>query len=49
MIIEYEGVKPKIGLNVFIAPTATVIGDVEIKDNASIWLWITNTASMLSS
>ncbi len=37
MIIEYEGIKPKIGLNVFIAPTATVIGDVEIKDNASIW------------
>jgi gamma-carbonic anhydrase len=37
MIIEYEGKKPKLGLNVFIAPTATVIGDVEIKDNASIW------------
>ena len=37
MIIEYEGKKPKIGLNVFIAPTATVIGDVEINDRASIW------------
>ena len=37
MIIEYEGKKPKIGLNVFIAPTATVIGDVEINDCASIW------------
>ena len=37
MIIEYNGIKPKIGANVFIAPTAVVIGDVEIKDNASIW------------
>jgi len=37
MILEYKGHKPKIGKNVFIAPTATIIGDVEIKDNASIW------------
>jgi carbonic anhydrase/acetyltransferase-like protein (isoleucine patch superfamily) len=37
MILEYKGHKPKIGNNVFIAPTATVIGDVEIKDYASIW------------
>ncbi|MEA1949644.1 MAG: gamma carbonic anhydrase family protein [Thermodesulfobacteriota bacterium] len=37
MIFNYKGHKPKIGKNVFIAPTATVIGDVEIKDNASIW------------
>jgi len=37
MIIEFKGIKPKIGSNVFIAPTATVIGDVEIHDNANIW------------
>ncbi len=37
MMLEYKGQKPKIGKNVFIAPTATVIGDVEIKDGASIW------------
>ena len=37
MILEYKGHKPKIGKNVFIAPTATVIGDVEIKDYANIW------------
>ena len=37
MILEYKGHRPKIGKNVFIAPTATVIGDVEIKDYASIW------------
>jgi carbonic anhydrase/acetyltransferase-like protein (isoleucine patch superfamily) len=38
MIIAYEGIKPKISLNVFIASTVTMIGDMEIKDNASIWL-----------
>ncbi len=37
MIIEYEGKAPRIGKNVFIAPNATVIGDVTIGDNASIW------------
>ena len=37
MIIAFNGIHPKIGTNVFIAPTAAVIGDVEIKDNASIW------------
>ncbi len=37
MIIEYKGMKPKIGADVFIAPTATIIGQVEIKDGASIW------------
>jgi len=37
MILDYKGMKPKIGKNVFIAPTAVVIGEVEIMDNASIW------------
>jgi carbonic anhydrase/acetyltransferase-like protein (isoleucine patch superfamily) len=37
MILEYRGVRPRIGDNVFIAPTAVVIGDVEIRDNVSIW------------
>ncbi|MGN1099411.1 MAG: gamma carbonic anhydrase family protein [Christensenellales bacterium] len=37
MIIDFEGKSPKIGKNVFIAPTATVIGDVTIGDNVSIW------------
>ena len=36
MIMAYEGKTPKIGSNVFIAPTAVVIGDVEIADGASI-------------
>lgn len=37
MILDYKGIKPKIGKNVFIAPTAVVIGKVRIMDNASIW------------
>lgn len=37
MIIEYDGKHPRIGKDVFIAPTAVIIGDVEIGDGASVW------------
>lgn len=37
MIMAYQGKTPHIGNNVFIAPTAVVIGDVTIGDGASIW------------
>ena len=37
MIFEYKGKRPRIGQNVFIAPTATIIGDVELGDGVSIW------------
>lgn len=37
MIFEYKGKRPIIGQNVFIAPTSTIIGNVEIGDGASIW------------
>ena len=37
MIIEYNGILPRIGKHVFIAPTAVVLGDVIIGDGASIW------------
>jgi carbonic anhydrase/acetyltransferase-like protein (isoleucine patch superfamily) len=36
-IFELNGVRPRIGASVFIAPTASVIGDVEIGDGSSIW------------
>lgn len=36
LILPFKGVWPKIGNDVFIAPTATVIGDVEIADEAVI-------------
>ena len=37
MIVEYLGKRPVIGKNVYIAPTAAVIGDVTVEDGASIW------------
>ena len=37
MIIEFEGIKPKIHKSVFIADGVQIIGDVEIAENASIW------------
>ena len=37
MIITYNEITPTIGDNVFIAPTAVIIGDVTIGDGASIW------------
>ncbi|MFP4030677.1 MAG: gamma carbonic anhydrase family protein [Desulfococcaceae bacterium] len=37
MIYEYKGKRPEIGKNVFIAPGAVLIGDVQVGDNASVW------------
>ena len=37
MILPYNNISPKIGNNVFIAPNATIIGDVDISDDASVW------------
>ncbi len=37
MILPYEDTSPVISPKAFIAPTATIIGDVEIADGASIW------------
>jgi carbonic anhydrase/acetyltransferase-like protein (isoleucine patch superfamily) len=37
MLYTLNGKTPQIGRNVFIAPTAVIIGDVTIQDNASIW------------
>ncbi len=37
MILEYNGKRPQIGRNVFIAPNATLIGDVVIEEGASVW------------
>jgi carbonic anhydrase/acetyltransferase-like protein (isoleucine patch superfamily) len=37
MIIEYKGKKPTISPSAFIAPTAVLIGDVTVGDEASIW------------
>ena len=37
MIIEYKGKRPTISPTAFIAPTAVIIGDVTIGDEASVW------------
>jgi carbonic anhydrase/acetyltransferase-like protein (isoleucine patch superfamily) len=37
MIIEYKGKRPNIAATAFIAPTAVLIGDVSVGDEASIW------------
>lgn len=36
-IYPYKNINPKIANNAFIAPNAAVIGDVEIKEETSIW------------
>jgi carbonic anhydrase/acetyltransferase-like protein (isoleucine patch superfamily) len=37
MIIEYRGKRPRIGPSAFVAPTAVLIGDVEVGPESSIW------------
>jgi carbonic anhydrase/acetyltransferase-like protein (isoleucine patch superfamily) len=37
MIIEYRGKLPKVSPSAFVAPTAVLIGDVEIGPQSSIW------------
>ena len=36
-IIEVKGIKPIFGTNCYIAPNATIAGDVVMGDNCSIW------------
>jgi carbonic anhydrase/acetyltransferase-like protein (isoleucine patch superfamily) len=36
-IFSFEGVSPQIHPSAFIAPTATIVGDVHIEANASVW------------
>ncbi|MFZ0381000.1 MAG: gamma carbonic anhydrase family protein [Solirubrobacteraceae bacterium] len=36
-IVELDGVAPTIGEDVFLAPTAVLVGDVRVGDRANIW------------
>lgn len=36
-VIAYKGVQPKIDESVFLAPSATVVGDVTIGEGSSVW------------
>ncbi len=37
LLLEYAGKKPRVGERVYLAPTASVIGDVVLDDDVSIW------------
>ncbi|HEY1976707.1 MAG TPA: gamma carbonic anhydrase family protein [Candidatus Baltobacteraceae bacterium] len=37
MIIEYRGKRPRVDPSAFVAPTAVLIGDVEVGPQSSIW------------
>src|SRR4051812_42457604 len=37
LVLPYNGVMPKLGKNVFLAPGTYVMGDVELGDNVNIW------------
>jgi len=37
LILEHMGMRPQIADDVYIAPTATIIGDVRIESGANIW------------
>ncbi len=37
LILSFGGHTPRIGRDVFLAPNATIIGNVEIADGASVW------------
>jgi carbonic anhydrase/acetyltransferase-like protein (isoleucine patch superfamily) len=36
-LFEFEGLTPTVSLTAWIAPTATLVGDVRVEDEASIW------------
>lgn len=36
-LIELDGVAPRIGTGVFLAPTAVLVGDVTVGDGSSVW------------
>jgi carbonic anhydrase/acetyltransferase-like protein (isoleucine patch superfamily) len=37
MVLAYKGTRPKLGAGVWIAPNATVAGDVELGEDANVW------------
>lgn len=37
MIVDFDGKSPRIAPSAYVSPAATIIGDVEIGENANIW------------
>jgi len=40
MIMAYRGIRPQVADSAFLAPTATIVGDVQIGDNSGIWFGV---------
>lgn len=40
MFIEFNGKRPKVASSAFIAPTAVLIGDVEVGEESSVWFGV---------
>jgi carbonic anhydrase/acetyltransferase-like protein (isoleucine patch superfamily) len=40
MFIEFRGKRPKVAASAFIAPTAVLIGDVEVGEESSVWFGV---------
>lgn len=40
MILPYRGVLPRLSPTAFVAPTATVIGDVQVGEEAGLWFGV---------
>lgn len=40
MFIEFQGKQPRIAASAFVAPTAVLIGDVEVGEESSIWFGV---------
>ena len=36
-LFSFEGKSPRIHASAFVAPTATIVGDVTVEENASVW------------
>jgi carbonic anhydrase/acetyltransferase-like protein (isoleucine patch superfamily) len=36
-LYEFDGIRPTLGTNVYVAPSAAVIGDVHLGENSSVW------------
>src|ERR1700748_867924 len=36
-LFSFEGLEPTVSPNAWIAPTATLVGDVRVEDDASVW------------
>jgi gamma-carbonic anhydrase len=37
LVLDFDGFSPRLGRDVFLAPNATVIGNVELGDEANVW------------